>query len=83
MEKSCLVSRSSAMVLEPLFCEVLLRYLHSRPVISAKYPNASFNQHLGGLLCIWEEMKIVNNKQIMCFVFWHNDFEGIELHCVQ
>ena len=64
-------------------CEVLLRYLHSRPVVSAKYPNASFNQRLGGLLCIREEIKTVNNKQVMCFVFRHDDFEGVELHCVR
>ena len=63
-------------------CEVLLRYLHSRPVVSTKYPNASFNQCLGGLLCIREEMKTVNNKQVMCFVFRHDDFEGVKLHCV-
>ena len=64
-------------------CEVLLRYLHSRPVVSAKYPNASFNQHMGGLLCIQEEMKTINKKQVMCFVFRHNDFQGVKLHCVQ
>ena len=25
---------------------------------------------------------MVNNKQVMCFVFRHDNFEGVELHCV-
>lgn len=63
-------------------CEVLLKYLHSRPIVAAKYPNATARQRLGGLLCIRKEMKKVNHKQVMCFVFRHNEFEGHELHCM-
>ena len=63
-------------------CEVLLKYLHSRPIVAAKYPNATARQRLGGLLCIRKEMKKVNHKQIMCYVFRHDEFEGHELHCM-
>jgi hypothetical protein len=47
-------------------CEVLIKYLHSRPVVFAKYQNAVATQRLGGLLCIRQEMKMVNHKQVMC-----------------
>ena len=49
----------------------------------AKYPNAVANQRLGGLLCIRQEMKTVKNKQVMCFVFRHDEFVDHELHCLR
>jgi hypothetical protein len=64
-------------------CEILIKYLHSRPVVAAKYTNAGASQHLGGLLCIRQEMKMVNHKQVMCYVFQHDEFENQELHCLQ
>jgi hypothetical protein len=64
-------------------CEVLLKYLHSRPIVAAKYPNATARQRLGGLLCIRQEMKSVNHKQVMCYVFRHDQFEGHELYCIR
>jgi hypothetical protein len=47
-------------------CEVLIKYLHSRPVVAAKLPNAGASQWLVGLLCIQQEMKTVSFKQVMC-----------------
>jgi hypothetical protein len=64
-------------------CEVLLKYLHSRPIVAAKYPNATARQCLGGLLCIRQEMKSVNHKQVMCYVFCHDQFEGHKLYCIR
>ena len=64
-------------------CEVLIKYLHSRPVVVAKYPNAAASQRLGGLLCIRQETKSVNHKQVMCYVFRHDQFEDHELHCLR
>ena len=64
-------------------CEVLLRNLHSRPVVAAKFPNALASQRLDGLVCIREEMKTVNHKQVMCFVFRHDLFDNDELHCLR
>jgi len=58
-------------------CEVLVKYLHSRPIVMAKYPNAVANQRLGGLLCIREESKMVNHKQVMCFVFRRDLFADV------
>jgi hypothetical protein len=55
---------------------------HSRPIVDTRYPNASADQHLGGLLCIRKQVKTVNRKDVPCFVFRHDDFEGQELHCV-
>jgi hypothetical protein len=50
-------------------CEVLLKNLHSRPIVADKFPNALTSDHLDGLLCIREEVKTVNSKQVMCFVY--------------
>jgi hypothetical protein len=41
------------------------------------------SQHLDGLLCIREEMKTVNHKQVMCFVFRHDLFDDDKLHCLR
>jgi hypothetical protein len=40
-------------------CEVLLKNLHNRPVVTANFPNALASEHLDGLLCIREETKMV------------------------
>jgi hypothetical protein len=64
-------------------CSVLVRNLHSKPVVAAKFPNAVASQRLEGLLCIRQETKLVNHKQVMCFVFRHDLFDDVELHCLQ
>lgn len=51
--------------------------------MTAKYPNATASQRLGGLLCVREEVKSVNHKQVMCYVFQHDDFEGHDLYCLR
>jgi hypothetical protein len=61
---------------------VLLKYLHSRPIVDARYPNATADQRLGGLLCIRKQVKTVKRKDVACYIFRHDDFEGQELHCV-
>jgi hypothetical protein len=58
-------------------CEVLLKNLHSRPVVTAKFPNALASERLDGLLCIREESKMVNHKQVMCFVFRRDLFADV------
>jgi len=58
-------------------CEVLLKNLHSRPVVTAKFPNALASERLDGLLCIREESKMVNHKQVMCFVFRRDLFPDV------
>jgi hypothetical protein len=42
-------------------CEVLLKNLHSRSIVTANFPNALASEHLDGLLCIREETKTVSH----------------------
>ena len=49
----------------------------------AKFPNAPASERLDGLICLREETKTVNHKQVMCFVFRHDLFHNVELHCVR
>jgi hypothetical protein len=42
-------------------CDALIKYLHSRPVVTAKYPNTVARQRLGGLLCVPQATKSMNH----------------------
>ena len=64
-------------------CEVLKRFLHPRPVLSQKYPNAAQQDRLQDLLVIKKEVRKVNKVDRVCIVFRHNDFEGQELYCAE
>ena len=64
-------------------CQALKKFLHPRPIICAKYPNATASDRLEGLLVIRKELKKVNRVDRMCIIFRHGDFEGQELHCVE
>ena len=64
-------------------CEALKRFLYPIKVVLNKYPNALAKERLEGLLVIKRESKKVNNKEKVCIMFRHNDFENEELHCAQ
>ena len=64
-------------------CEALKFFLHPRKVVSNKYPNELAHERLEGLLVLRRESKKVNNKEKVCIVLRHNDFENEELHCAQ
>ena len=50
-------------------CEVPLNRLHPSKLIADKYPNMKKNDKLEKLLCIKKEMRMVNKKEQMCYVF--------------
>ena len=64
-------------------CEVLLKNLHSRSIVTANFSNALASEHLDGLLCIREETKTVSHEQVMCFVFLHDLSDDVQLHCLR
>jgi len=64
-------------------CSVLKRFLHSRPIVDAKYPNATQSERLEPLLAIRREKKTVNHKEQWCIIFRHDDFENIELYAAE
>ena len=64
-------------------CQALMKFMHPRPIICAKYPNATATDRLEGLLVIRKELKKVNRVDRMCIIFRHGDFENKELHCVE
>ena len=49
--------------------------------MDAKYPNATQQERLGGLIAIRREKKQVNRVQKWCIIFQHDDFSDRELHC--
>ena len=62
-------------------CRCLKRFLHPRAIVDAKYPNATQQERLDGLVAIRREEKAVNRVQKWCVVFRHDDFPNQELHC--
>ena len=64
-------------------CSVLKRFLHSCPIIDAKYPNATQNERLDSLLVIRREIKRVKNREQWCIIFRHDDFENLEIYCTE
>ena len=62
-------------------CRCLKRFLHPRQLVDAKYPNATQQERLGGLVTIRREEKQVNRAQKWCIIFRHDDFPDRELHC--
>jgi hypothetical protein len=64
-------------------CSALKRYLHSRPIIDAKYPNATPTERLDSLLAIRRERKAVNKRNQWVIIFRHDDFENVEIYCVE
>jgi hypothetical protein len=64
-------------------CSALKRYLHSRPIIDAKYPNATTTERLESLLAIRREKKTVNNRSQWVIIFRHDEFDNVEIYCVE
>ena len=64
-------------------CSVLLKYMHPAKVIGEKFPQFANGRKLENLLVIRQELKTVRRKEQVSVVFCHDDFEGIDLHCVK
>ena len=63
-------------------CDCLVRFLHPRGTTNTKYPNAHHKQRIDDLLAIKTVVKKMNNKEQMCFIFNHTDFDDTRLYCV-
>ena len=63
-------------------CTVLTRFIHPRPVITEKYPNAGQNSRTEGLKVIRKEVKVVNRRDQECAIMQHADMIDVELHAV-
>ena len=61
-------------------CSVLTRFLHPRPEIVRKYPNAKFADRLGGLIAQSMEVRKLNHKDQTVIVFRHNDFLNLMVY---
>ena len=61
-------------------CSVLTRFLHPRPEIVRKYPNAKFADRLGGLIAQSMEVRKLNHKDQTVIVFRHNDFPNLMVY---
>ena len=64
-------------------CFALKRYLHSPPIINAKYPNAITTERLELLLAIRCKKKMVNKRSQWAIIFCHDDFDNVEIYCVE
>ena len=65
-------------------CSVITRFLHPRPLVAAKYPNAHHQHRTDGLLVSYRASKKVNRVDKMCIFFRHDDFDDNQLlHCVE
>jgi hypothetical protein len=63
-------------------CFALKLYLHSPPIINAKYPNATSTERLESLLAIRCEKKTVHdNISQWAIIFRHDDdFNNVEIY---
>lgn len=62
---------------------VLKKFLHPRPLVDAKYPNAGKTDMLHDLVAVGQEEKTVSKKPQSCIIMRHNDFDdGQLLHAV-
>jgi hypothetical protein len=62
---------------------VLKKFLHPRPLVAAKYPNAGKMDTLHDLLALGQEEKTVSKKPKLCIIKRHDDFDdGQLLHAV-
>ena len=50
-------------------CSVLLRVLHPKKDITARFPNAVKNQRLEGLVAIEQKKVVVNRNLQLCVIF--------------
>ena len=64
-------------------CVVPLKYLYPAKTIDDKFPNRTRQDKLEGLVVLRKEIVRVNRKEQDCLIFSHENFEGIELHCVK
>ena len=64
------------------YCSVYTKFMHSKPTISAKYPNYTSNDRMTELNCIKREVRKVNRRDQMCAVFTHKDFDDVKFYCV-
>ena len=55
-------------------CTALLKYLHPSKLVAKTYVNFDKKLKLDKLLCIGKEVKVVNKKEQLCYVFRHEDF---------
>ena len=63
---------------------MITRFLHPRPLVAGKYPNAHHQHRTDGLLVVKRELKKVNHKDKMCVHFRSEDFDDNQLlHCVE
>ena len=62
---------------------VLKKFLHPRPLVAEKYPNAGKTDMLHDLVAVGQEEKTVSKKPQLCIIMRHNDFDdGQLLHAV-
>jgi hypothetical protein len=62
---------------------VLKKFLHPRPLVAEKYPNAGKTDMLHDLVAVGQEEKTVSKKPQLCIIMRHNDFDdGQRLHTV-
>lgn len=60
-----------------------VKYLHPRPIVTDKYPNATAQQRCTNLTAVKRETKKVNRRDQKCIFFTHDDFPDKELHSVE
>eukprot|EP00957_Ditylum_brightwellii_P076518 5816006-Ditylum_brightwellii.AAC.1 len=59
-------------------CSVIKRFLHPRKLVDEKYPNATYNECLDGLIALRRETCTVNHQQKQVVVFCHKDSKVLE-----
>eukprot|EP00957_Ditylum_brightwellii_P091049 6931992-Ditylum_brightwellii.AAC.1 len=63
-------------------CSIIKRFLHSKKLVDEKYPNATHNELLDGLIALRREICSVNYQQRQVVVFCHEDFPMQEIYAV-
>ena len=64
-------------------CNLLLRYLHPAKEVVSNYPNRTAQQRMMNAVVVRQETKMVNQKEVVCIVLWHDDFPNKEVHAIK
>ena len=60
-------------------CSVLIKRLHPTKIIEKKFPNAHKVQHIENLVCVGQELRMVNWKDQLCYIYTHKNFPDVQL----
>ena len=64
-------------------CSLLLRYLHPAKEVVSKYANRTAQQRMMNAVVAKQETKMVNRKELVCIVLWHDNFPNKEVHAIK